>query len=122
MEESEICETTGGFTQKDVANVLHVTNTYSKYEIGVSRYPLDAIIKLAEYYGVSIDYLVGLTDEPKPYPRKKNESFFESIINLFFLPNAHSAAKSWTPWASAPSARRTCRGSRRKRWPSRRRT
>ena len=44
---------------------------YSKYERGVSRYPLDAIIKLAEYYGVSIDYLVGLTDEPKPYPRKK---------------------------------------------------
>ncbi len=30
------------------------------------------IIKLAEYYGVSIDYLVGLTDEPKhTYPRKK---------------------------------------------------
>ena len=61
-----------GLTQKDVANVLHVSqNTYSQYEIGVSRYPLDAIIKLAEYYGVSIDYLVGLTDEPKPYPRKK---------------------------------------------------
>ena len=51
---------------------IHVSqNTYSQYEIGVSRYPLDAIIKLAEYYGVSIDYLVGLTDEPKPYPRKK---------------------------------------------------
>ena len=51
-----------GLTQKDVANVLHVSqNTYSQYEIGVSRYPLDAIIKLAEYYGVSIDYLVGLT-------------------------------------------------------------
>lgn len=61
-----------GLTQKDVANVLHVSqNTYSQYEIGVSRYPLDATIKLAEYYGVSIDYLVGLTDEPKPYPRKK---------------------------------------------------
>ena len=59
-------------TQEDVAKVLHVSqNTYSQYEIGVSRYPLDAIIKLAEYYGVSIDYLVGLTDEPKPYPRKK---------------------------------------------------
>ena len=66
-----------GLTQKDVANVLHVSqNTYSQYEIGVSRYQLDAIIKLAEYYGVSIDYLVGLTYEPKHYPLNKKLIIF----------------------------------------------
>ncbi len=61
-----------GLTQTQVAAVLHVSqNTYSQYEIGTSRYPLDVVVQLAEYYGVSVDYLVGLTDEPTPYPRKK---------------------------------------------------
>ena len=61
-----------GLTQTQVAAVLHVSqNTYSQYEIGTSRYPLDVVVQLAEDYGVSVDYLVGLTDEPTPYPRKK---------------------------------------------------
>ena len=34
--------------------------------------PLEAVVKLAEFYEVSMDYLVGLTDEAKPYPRKKS--------------------------------------------------
>ena len=61
-----------GLTQEDVAKILHISqNTYSQYEIGTTRYPLDAVVTLAEFYGVSVDYLVGLTDEQKPYPRKK---------------------------------------------------
>lgn len=48
-------------------------NTYSQYEIGVTRYPLDAVITLAKYYNVSVDYLVGLTDETAPYPRKRRQ-------------------------------------------------
>ena len=32
---------------------------------------LDVVIRLAEFYGVSVDYLVDLTDEPAPYPRKR---------------------------------------------------
>ena len=59
-----------GLTQKQIAKLLNVSqNTYSQYEIGVSRFPLDAVVKLAEYYNVSVDYLVGLTDETVPYPR-----------------------------------------------------
>ena len=58
-------------TQEKVAQVLDIKqNTYSQYEIGVSRYPIEALIKLAKFYNTSIDYLVGLTDEPKPYARK----------------------------------------------------
>ena len=61
-----------GLTQTDVAKLLHVSqNTYSQYEIGITRYPLDVVVKLAEFYGVSVDYLVGLTDEKTPYPRKR---------------------------------------------------
>ncbi len=64
-----------GLTQSQIAELLHVSqNTYSQYEIGTTRFPLDAVIKLAEYYGVSVDYLVGLTDEPTPYPRKRKQT------------------------------------------------
>ena len=56
-----------GLTQAQVAEVLHVSqNTYSQYEIGTTRYPLDVVVTLAEFYGVSVDYLVGLTDEAAP--------------------------------------------------------
>ena len=61
-----------GLTQEDIAKLLNVKqNTYCQYETGVLNYPLDLVVKLAEYYNVSMDYLVGLTDEPTPYPRKK---------------------------------------------------
>ena len=61
-----------GLTQEQIAEILNIKqNTYSQYEIGVVNYPLDAVVKLAEYYKVSVDYLVGLTDEPAPYSRKR---------------------------------------------------
>ena len=37
------------------------------------NYPVDVVVTLAEYYGVSVDYLLGLTDERKPYPRKRKQ-------------------------------------------------
>ena len=59
-----------GYTQAQIAEFLHVSqNTYCQYEIGTTRYPLDVVVKLAEFYGVSVDYLVGLTDRQEPYPR-----------------------------------------------------
>ena len=61
-----------GLTQKEVAKVINVKqNTYSQYEIGVLNYPLDVVIKLAEFYETSVDYLVGLTDVPVPYERRE---------------------------------------------------
>ena len=44
---------------------------YSKYERGERELPLHLAIQLAEFYDVSVDYLVGLTDEPAPYPRRR---------------------------------------------------
>ena len=61
-----------GFSQAEIGKVLNVKqNTYSQYEIGVLNYPLDVVVKLAEFYGTSVDYLLGITDEEKPYPRNK---------------------------------------------------
>ncbi len=55
-------------TQGKVAEYLLCDQSlYSKYERGERPIPLEAIVKLAEFYGTSVDYLVGLTDNPKPY-------------------------------------------------------
>ena len=57
-------------TQKAIAEYLHVRqNTYSQYETGQRQIPIDFLIKLAEFYGVSTDYILGLTKIKKPYPR-----------------------------------------------------
>ena len=57
--------------QKTIAELLHIKqNTYSQYENGNRQIPLEALIKLAEYYNTSTDYLLGITDERKPYPRR----------------------------------------------------
>lgn len=58
-------------TQESVAKHLMCDQSlYSKYERGEREIPLKLIIKLAEFYGVSIDYLVGMTDNSVPYERK----------------------------------------------------
>ena len=55
-------------TQKEIADYLHVKqNTYSQYENGQRQIPIDALIALAVYYNTSTDYILGLTDEKKPY-------------------------------------------------------
>lgn len=60
-----------GYTQKQIAELLGISqNTYSQYEIGVLNYPIDALIKLADFYNVSIDYLLGRTAVKTPYPKK----------------------------------------------------
>ena len=60
-----------GYTQKQVAEYLNIKqNTYSQYEIGTLNYPIDVLMKLADFYGVSVDYLLGRTDIQTPYPKK----------------------------------------------------
>ena len=57
-------------TQSEVAQYLMCDQSlYSKYERGERALPLDAAIKLAQFYETSVDYLVGLTKVTKPYAR-----------------------------------------------------
>lgn len=50
--------------QRQLAEVLHVSQTtYSRYESGAIDIPSDALIKLADFYGVTTDYLLGRTDK-----------------------------------------------------------
>lgn len=57
-------------TQKVIADYLHIKqNTYSQYENGQRQIPIDMLIQLAKYYNTSTDYILGLTDEKRPYNR-----------------------------------------------------
>lgn len=59
------------YTQQDIADILNIDRSYyGKYERGIHPTPTDIIIKLCRLYGVSADYILGLTDIPKPLPKK----------------------------------------------------
>ena len=56
--------------QKDIAKYLNMTQVqYSRYETGLRLMPIDKLDKLADYYNVSIDYLLSRTDDRKPYKK-----------------------------------------------------
>lgn len=57
------------FKQIEIAKILKVTQAqYSRYEMGINMIPLEKVCVLADFYDVSVDYLLGRTDEPNPYP------------------------------------------------------
>ena len=56
--------------QKDLAEVLRVhQTTYSDYELGRLNIPVGVLHNLADYYNVSVDYLLSRTNVKTPYPR-----------------------------------------------------
>ena len=56
--------------QSQMAAILGMSQTgYSKYETGTNDIPTEILIKLASYHNTSTDYLLGLTNVKKPYPR-----------------------------------------------------
>ena len=58
--------------QTEVAKMLGMSQTgYSKYETGENDIPTSILIKLADFYNVSIDYLLGVTDNSQRYPLNK---------------------------------------------------
>lgn len=58
-------------SQQQVADFLDMKQPqYSRYERGLRDIPTDILIRLAAYYKTSTDYILGLTDERKPYPHK----------------------------------------------------
>lgn len=57
-------------SQAAMAKLLKCSQqTYSRYESHTTEIPLESLIFLAEYYDTSTDYLLGITDQIKPYPR-----------------------------------------------------
>ena len=58
-------------SQSAIAKLLHCTQVcYSNYEMGKRDIPTDVLIRLAAFYGTSVDYLLGLTAQKEPYPKR----------------------------------------------------
>lgn len=58
-------------TQKQIGQLLNMSQTgYNQYEIGKNDIPTKVLIELAKFYNTSVDYILELTDETKPYKRK----------------------------------------------------
>ena len=58
-------------SQKQLADYLQIhQTTYSSYELGKLSVTAEVLIKLADFYGVSADYILGLTDIRTPYGKK----------------------------------------------------
>lgn len=58
-------------SQKEIGNIIGMSQTgYSKYETGENDIPTQILIKLADFYGTSVDYILGRTNTRKPYPSK----------------------------------------------------
>ena len=59
-------------TQTQIAEVLGIEQTvYSRYEGARAKLPIHHLIKLAKFYNTSTDYVLGLTDEIRPYPKAR---------------------------------------------------
>ncbi len=59
-------------SQRELAEILHCSQRiYSNYERGDVDIPTEILRKLAQFHKTSVDYLLGLTDERRPYPRRR---------------------------------------------------
>lgn len=62
-----------GLTQNDLSAIINVNkHSISSYEREQSEPPDEIKIRIAKYFGVSIDYLLGMTDNPNPYSEDHN--------------------------------------------------
>lgn len=58
-------------TQQQVSELLGIKQTvYSRYERGVQNIPIEHLLRLADFYGTSTDYILGRTLVKEPYPKK----------------------------------------------------
>ncbi len=76
-------------TQEEISDIIGVKlSTYQKYERDVISPPYDTLIKIAKFYGVSTDYLLGLEPQPNPFSeldlniRLDNDKFIELYSEL----------------------------------------
>lgn len=57
--------------QKDMAELLNVLQTtYSNYELGNLNIPISTLKQLADFFNTSVDYLLDMTNQKEPYPKK----------------------------------------------------
>ncbi|MCY9376484.1 helix-turn-helix domain-containing protein [Bacillus sp. T17B1] len=76
------------YTMEDIGRKLGIAkSSYGGYEAESKKPPLDKLTQLAEIYDVSVDYIIGVTDDPDPKKERKNISEFLEKDNLHW--NGH---------------------------------
>ena len=61
-----------GLLQKDIAKILKTSERqYSRWETGYTQIPAHHLITLADFYNISADYILGRTNDIRPYPKIK---------------------------------------------------
>lgn len=70
-----------GLKQKEIADALHMKPPlYQRYESGITTPSVDFIYKIVNRYDVTADYLLGLSDEPRPKSQEvRDKDFFERV-------------------------------------------
>ncbi|MBQ9648103.1 MAG: helix-turn-helix transcriptional regulator [Oscillospiraceae bacterium] len=64
------CRKEAGLKQWQIATYCNITEkTYQNYELKTREPKLEILVRIADQYHVSLDYLVGRTDQPQPYPK-----------------------------------------------------
>lgn len=59
------------YKQIYVANAIHVAQTtYSDYEQGKVRIPVECVVELARFYNVDLNYIIGVSDVKNEFPKK----------------------------------------------------
>ena len=87
-----------GVTQEDVAKSLSISNkTVSKWENGASTPDLSMVVKLAKYYGVTTDALLGLSEDKKQSTAEEIRSLFEGLDRRESVLKAFEAVKALVP-------------------------
>lgn len=57
--------------QRQLAKILNISqSTYSSYEVGNREIPIYLLIALAKFYNTSVDYLLGITNDKRPYTKR----------------------------------------------------
>ena len=78
-------------TQEEISDIIGVKlSTYQKYERDVISPPYDTLIKIAKYYNVSTDYLLGLQEQPNPLAMLNISVNDKKFIEIYSeLPDTH---------------------------------
>ena len=70
-----------GLKQEDLIKRFNLSSgRYSQYETGKRKPDYELLIELADFYNVSLDYLLGRTNDPSPITQKKTPSYQEEVI------------------------------------------
>lgn len=83
-------------SQRKIAEKINIhQTTLSKYELGTIDIPTNTLKKLAKEFNTSIDYILCLTDDPRPYKRRwKNEIIIWTTILLWSRSNSSTNKKN----------------------------